>query len=48
MKCVTSDQLVLSNAPELRPAAHICSFADFVSAKGYAMSSIHLSYVNSL
>jgi hypothetical protein len=44
MKCVASDQVVLSNAPEVTPAAHIGSFAEFVSAKGDTVSSIHLSY----
>ncbi len=41
MKYVINDQVVLLQAPEGPLAAHIASFAEFVSAQGYASSSIH-------
>lgn len=41
MKCVINDQVVLSQAPEGPLAAHIGSFAEFVSAQGYSLYSIH-------
>lgn len=40
MKCVINSQVVLSRVPEGPIAAHIGSFAEFVSAQGYALSSI--------
>ena len=40
MKCVINDQVVLSRAPEGPLAAHINSFAESVSAQGYALYSI--------
>jgi len=40
MKYVINDQVVLSRAPEGPLAAHISSFAEFVSAQGYALYSI--------
>jgi integrase/recombinase XerD len=42
MTFVISSQVVLSQAPEGPLAAHIGSFADSLSAMGYAASSIHL------
>jgi integrase/recombinase XerD len=41
MKYVVCDQVVLSKAPEGPLAAYIGSFAELVSAQGYALSSIH-------
>ncbi len=41
MKCVIGHQLVLARAPEGPIAPHIGSFAQFISAQGYALSSIH-------
>ena len=40
MKCVINSQVVLSRVPEGPIAAHIGSFTEFVSAQGYALSSI--------
>lgn len=41
MKCVINNQVVLSRVPEGPFATHIGSFAEFLSAQGYALSSIH-------
>ena len=41
MKCVVGNQVVLSRTPEGPLAPHIGSFAEFLSAQGYALSSIH-------
>ncbi|MDX2314930.1 MAG: site-specific integrase [Gammaproteobacteria bacterium] len=41
MKCVIGNKLVLSQTPEGPVAPHIGSFAEFLSAQGYALSSIH-------
>jgi integrase/recombinase XerD len=41
MKYVVCDQVVLSKAPEGPLAAHLGSFAEFVNAQGYSLSSIH-------
>jgi integrase/recombinase XerD len=40
MKCVITDQVVLLRAAEGPVAAHLGSFADFISAQGYALYSI--------
>jgi len=40
MKYVINNQVVLSRAPEGPLAAHIESFAEFVSEQGYAPYSI--------
>ena len=40
MKCVINSQVVLSRVPEGPLASHISSFAEFVSAQGYAPNSI--------
>ena len=41
MKYIVCDQVVLSKAPEGPLAAYIGSFAEFVSAQGYSLSSVH-------
>ncbi len=41
MKCVVIDQLVLSRIPEGPIAEHIGPFAEFLSAQGYALTSVH-------
>lgn len=41
MRCVITDQLVLSRAPEGPLSAYIRPFADLLSAQGYALKSIH-------
>lgn len=41
MKYVVCDQVVLSKAPEGPLAAYIGSFAKFIGAQGYSLSSIH-------
>ena len=41
MKCVINSQVVLSRVPEGPLATHISAFAEFISAQGYAKSSIH-------
>jgi site-specific recombinase XerD len=41
MKCVITDQLVLSRAPEGPLSAYVGPFAEFLSAQGYALKSIH-------
>jgi len=41
MKCVITDQLVLSRAPEGPLSGYVGPFADFLSAQGYALKSIH-------
>ena len=41
MKFVISSQVVLSRAPEGPLAAYISSFAESLSAQGYAAYSIH-------
>jgi len=40
MKCVVNNQVVLSRVPEGPVAPYIDSFAGFISAQGYALSSI--------
>jgi integrase/recombinase XerD len=41
MRCLITDQLVLSQAPEGPLSAYIRPFADLLSAQGYAPKSIH-------
>ena len=41
MKCVINDQIVLLRALEGPLSAYIQAFANFLSAQGYALSSIH-------
>jgi site-specific recombinase XerD len=41
MKCVITDQLVLSRAPEGPLSGYVGPFAEFLSAQGYALKSIH-------
>jgi integrase/recombinase XerD len=41
MKCVITDQLVLSRAPEGPLSGYVGPFADFLRAQGYALKSIH-------
>ena len=41
MKCVVGNQLVLSRIPEVPIARHIGPFAEFLSAQGYALTSVH-------
>jgi integrase/recombinase XerD len=41
MRCVITDQLVLSRAPEGPLSAYIRPFADLLSAQGYALKSMH-------
>jgi site-specific recombinase XerD len=41
MRCVITDRLVLSQAPEGPLSAYIRPFAEFLSAQGYALKSIH-------
>jgi site-specific recombinase XerD len=41
MRCLITDQLVLSRAPEGPLSAYIRPFADLLSARGYAPKSIH-------
>jgi integrase/recombinase XerD len=41
MKCVINDQIVLLQTSEGPLSAHIEPFANFLSARGYALSSIH-------
>ena len=48
MKCFIREQVVLSNVKKAPPSLRIGLFDDFANANGYAMSSIRLSYVNSL
>lgn len=41
MRCVITDQVVLSRAPEGPLSAYVEPFAEFLSAQGYARQSIH-------
>jgi integrase/recombinase XerD len=41
MKCIVNNQVVLSRAPEGPIAAYLGSFAESMSAQGYALDSIH-------
>ena len=41
MKCVINHQVVLSGVPVGPLAAHISAFAEFISAQGYALNTIH-------
>jgi integrase/recombinase XerD len=41
MRCVITDQLVLSRVPEGPLSAYIRPFADLLSAQGYALKSMH-------
>jgi hypothetical protein len=41
MRCLVTDQLVLSRAPEGPLSTYIRPFADLLSAQGYAPKSIH-------
>ena len=41
MKCVITDQIVLSRAPEGPLAVYVGPFVDFLSAQGYALKSNH-------
>ncbi len=41
MKCVVGNQLVLSRIPEGPIARHLGPFAEFLSAQGYALTSVH-------
>ena len=41
MRCVITDQRVLSRAPEGPLSAYIRPFADLLSAQGYALKSMH-------
>jgi integrase/recombinase XerD len=41
MTCVITDQLVLSRAPEGPLSGYVRPFAEFLSAQGYALRSIH-------
>jgi hypothetical protein len=41
MKCVITDQIVLSRAPGGPLSVYVGPFADFLSAQGYALKSIH-------
>jgi integrase/recombinase XerD len=41
MKCIVNNQVVLSRAPEGSIAAYLGSFAESMSAQGYALDSVH-------
>ncbi len=41
MKCVINNQVVLQQAPEGPLESYIGPFVEFISAQGYALSSIH-------
>jgi integrase/recombinase XerD len=41
MKCVITDQLVLTRAPEGPLSGYVGPFGEFLSAQGYALRSIH-------
>jgi len=41
MKCVITDQIILSRAPEGPLSVYVGPFAEFLSAQGYALRSIH-------
>jgi integrase/recombinase XerD len=41
MTCVITDRIVLSRAPEGPLAVYVRPFADFLSAQGYGLQSIH-------
>ncbi len=41
MTCVINNQVVLSRVPEGPLEAHINAFAEFISAQGYTLGSIH-------
>jgi site-specific recombinase XerD len=41
MKCIINSQVTLSRVPVGPLAAHISAFAEFISAQGYALNTIH-------